>query len=182
MCESVYLRNGWSLDGHVNAVRILDALRPPLLVAWPVDTWRRIEVSNHDHTRHTDGNPHNHGVSSLTSTLAQLIDRILNRSPSVLPQVLFPADFVDRRVALVPAQFAAGVGESVENDGESGAVAEDGWCGADCVKSVRRGVTESDSREKSAYTAGPSSCRRRSHPRPGSTHRPFPASLRRPSC
>ncbi len=42
-----------------------------------------------------------------TSTLAQLIDRLLDRSSPVLPHVFFPTHFIHRGILLVPIQRTA---------------------------------------------------------------------------
>ena len=55
----------------------------------------------------------------------------LDRPSPILPQMLFPAHFVDIRIVAVALQAGAGEGEGAEDDGEGGTVAEDCGGGTD---------------------------------------------------
>ena len=66
-----------------------------------------------------------------TSALTELVDDLVNRSPSVLPQELFARDLVNGRVSLVTGQLAAGVCECGKDNAESSAVAHNRGCRAD---------------------------------------------------
>lgn len=58
----------------------------------------------------------------------------LDRSPPILAEILFSADFINIFVSLVASQFTAGVGEGAEENGQGGAVAYNRWCSADYAK------------------------------------------------
>lgn len=115
-----YLRR--SRNRHVDAVVVLDALRPALLVAGRGDACIVCQQP--------PASARNHVVLIHTSALAKLVHDLVDGSPPVLPQVLFPRNLVDGRVLLVAGQLSAGVCECRKNDAERSAVAENRRRGA----------------------------------------------------
>lgn len=75
-------------------------------------------------------------ILKLTTTLTQLLDSLLNRSPPVVPQTLLPVVLVDGRVLAVTEETGAGVLEGGHCDRKSGAVTDRGGNGAYCAVSV----------------------------------------------
>lgn len=79
------------------------------------------------------GGHHYRSIEILTSTLADLLYRLLNWPPPVCSQVLFPLEFVHSLdLGLLAPQAATGELEDCEGDGREGTVAEDGGHPASC--------------------------------------------------
>jgi hypothetical protein len=66
----------------------------------------------------------------LTTTLTQLLNGLLNRSPPVVPKTLLPVVLIDCGILAVTEETGAGVLEGRHCDGETGAVADCGGDGA----------------------------------------------------